>query len=218
MSKPRKSTDLEKARAYLQEGAFARARELLEATRTGLGQELSARARDLFELLVLLESAIAEGDSFAGVKNREALVACQEALQLMSLGKVAPKTAIAALTRAATRSGVEGLTIQSANYLREAIRLGEEADLDVEVESLRENLVYGYLASSNIPAALAEVESWQSWPIDEVGSWLVIETFFQSRRLECVPILERMLRSRSERDELSVRKMEEMIAIAGAWS
>jgi hypothetical protein len=172
----------------------------------------------MVELLFLLESAVAEADRSPGVRNREALAACQEALQLVSLGKVDPKITVEALARAATRSGTEGLNAESVNYLLEAIRLGEEAGLDVEVEWLRENLLYGYLGSSNIPAALAEVESWQSWPVDDIGLWLLVETFFQSRRLECVPILERMLISRGERDELSVRKMEEMVAIARAWS
>jgi hypothetical protein len=202
----------------MEEGAFARARELLEATRTGLRHELSLRASELFELLVLLESAMAEGDSSPGVKNREALAACEEALALLSLAKTDPTTSIAALARAATRAGVEGLSRQSANYLRAAIRLGEQAGLNVEVESLRENLLYGYLVSTDVEAALAEVESWKSWPFDEVGMWLLIEVFFQSRRLECVPLLERMLRSRSERDTLSVVKMEQMIETARNWS
>ncbi len=132
-------------------------------------------------------------------------------------GDLDAKTRIAALTRAATQSSAEGLAAQSADYLCRAIRVAEEAGLDIEVESLRENLLYGYLVCSNLPAALAEVESWSSWPADDIGLWLVVEALFQSHRLECIPILERMLRSRSERDELSVIKMEEMVATARGW-
>lgn len=94
----------------------------------------------------------------------------------------------------------------------------DEGGLSLEAETLRENLLYGLLGREDICGALAEVESWSSWPVDDIGLWLLVETFFQSRRLECVPILERMLRSRGERDELSVGKMEEMIATAVAWS
>lgn len=170
----------------------------------------------MVDVLFLLEVAEAEVGLSPGVRNREALASCQEALQLVRLGNVDSKTIVEALARAATRSATEGLTEQSADYLREAIRVGENAGLSVGW--LRENLLYGHLCSSNIPAALDEVESWQSWPLDDIGLWLLVETFFQSRRLECVPILHRMLRTRAERDELSVRKMEDMLAIARGWS
>jgi hypothetical protein len=124
---------------------------------------------------------------------------------------------IAELTRAASESSAEGLAAESADYLCRAIRVAEEAGLDIEVESLRENLLYGYLVGSNIAAALAEVESWSSWPTDDIGLWLLVEAFFQSRRRECVPILERMLRDANLRDELSIRRMKEMIGVAATW-
>ncbi len=53
---------------------------------------------------------------------------------------------------------------------------------------------------------------------DDIGLWLLVEAYFQSQRPECVPILERMLRNKAERDEPSVKRMEDMIEEAKAWN
>ena len=84
-------------------------------------------------------------------------------------------------------------------------------------DSLRESQLYDCLARGDTEGSLKEAESWDFWPIDDIGLWLLVESYFQSQRLECVPILEHLLGTRSERDELSVARMEEMIAVAKTW-
>ena len=93
----------------------------------------------------------------------------------------------------------------------------DEHDAGAAGESLREELLHDFLVRGEIVEALREAESWTSWPLDDIGLWLLVEAYFQSRRPECAPILDRMLRNKGERDELSVKRMEEMLEAVKEW-
>ncbi|NOU28013.1 MAG: hypothetical protein HOO96_08925 [Polyangiaceae bacterium] len=80
-----------------------------------------------------------------------------------------------------------------------------------------EGRVYMHLARGELTEALAEVESWASWPLDLIGRWLVIEAYFQSQRRDFVPALERMLLDGVEQREGNIAQMEAMIELARAW-
>lgn len=94
----------------------------------------------------------------------------------------------------------------------------EKLDTHLALESLREGHLHDLLVRGELAEALREAESWAFWPLDDIGLWLLVEAYFQSHRQECVPILERMLRDEAKRDELSVKRMEEMVEEARAWS
>lgn len=94
----------------------------------------------------------------------------------------------------------------------------EHPETDSERDSIREARLHDCLAKGDTVEALREAEAWTSWPLDDIGLWLLVEAYFRSQRPECIPILERMLRQRSERDELSVARMAEMIEVAKQWS
>jgi len=83
---------------------------------------------------------------------------------------------------------------------------------------LREVRLYDLLANGDTSQALAEVESWTSWPLDLIGRWLVIEAYFQSQRGDFLPVLERMLLDGVERNMDAVAQMEQMIVLGRTWS
>jgi hypothetical protein len=94
----------------------------------------------------------------------------------------------------------------------------ENPDATLTGESLREAELYDLLVMGDHAEALRQAESWPVWPLDDIGLWLLVEVYFQSQRQECAPILERMLRNKGQRDELSVKRMEEMLEEAKAWA
>lgn len=95
-------------------------------------------------------------------------------------------------------------------------RTDEEAQIDAEMSS-REQRLDDLLGEGKVSEALREVESWAFWPLDDIGLWLLIEAFYQSRRRDCVPVLERLLRDETGRDDLSLRHMQEMLEAAREW-
>jgi len=81
----------------------------------------------------------------------------------------------------------------------------------------RQGRLFDYLARGELQGALAEVDSWTSWPLDLIGRWLVIETYFQSQRRDFVPMLKRMIRDGIEPNTTHVARMEAMIEEADSW-
>lgn len=81
----------------------------------------------------------------------------------------------------------------------------------------RQGRLFDHLARGDLGNALAEVDSWTSWPLDLIGRWLVIETYFQSQRRDFVPVLKRMLRDGIEPNKAHVAQMEAMIEQANSW-
>lgn len=205
------------ARRCLLEGDFGQARELIAPKLEEARQDFAVAARRMVELLLLHETAVAAAATAPGENLRQAITLCEEAIRISESARLDASTRINALSRAATRYGVEGPPTQAVALLRKALSLSDEPLPDVDVAWMRTSLVADLLSAGDVEGALSEVESWSSWGIDALDLWLVAETLFRAGRSGCLPVLERMLRDRDSWDDASIAQLEGMTATARSW-
>lgn len=211
--------ELNSARKCVEDGDFTRARSILEPALQDARGAFDAQAKRLVELMLLYESAVAETSNVADARNLAALEVCHEAAQVSAVAHVGMEASVATINSASARHVTEGSWKTYVELLRHLIKtVGYAKRTDFDVGWLQEQVVLVLLSAQDVAGALAEAESWTFWPLDDIGLWLLVEAYFQSQRPECVPILERMLRNKAERDEPSVKRMEDMIEEAKAWN
>lgn len=208
---------LKEVRGCLRTGDYARARELLMPMLEQVRSATPADPRRLVGLLLLYETAVAEASTEPSEKSLDAVSLCEEAIAVCEAAGLDASVLITALTRASTRCVLEDPK-RAVEFSRKAVAVAlERSPSDVDVSWLRMHLVGDLLKSGDNAGALAEVESWPYWELDDIQLWLVAETLFRAGKANCVPLLERFLRDQDSWDSAAVAEMQRMVATARAW-